>query len=225
MQIQRRYDLFSQFVVTFDLLPAPDLGTKSFSAPPTLFALHTEPWIQMPKMQNCEISVFHFSQSAWRQCWRYLINPPLPTDHISVTPKQVLEYPKLPLSRLSDVIKWQAPLNADKPTDRQMCPVSICFPQTGPGTSWGLRCAAVWFGLCVLFKQRAPVEETAWLVNNETLKKKKFHWLWLNLQLNRETNIKWNWQFPCCLSSKARWGLVVKTVEPSGFGPDRPQRG
>lgn len=42
-------------------------------------------------------------------------------------PKTVLEYPKLPLSRSSDVIKWQAPLRrrqTGRQTDGQVGPLS-----------------------------------------------------------------------------------------------------
>lgn len=37
-------------------------------------------------------------------------------------------------------------------------------------------------------------------------------------RINRKTNINWNWQFHCCSSPKAQWGLVVKTVEPLALG-------
>lgn len=133
-------------------------------------------------------------------------------------PKTVLEYPKLPLSRLSDVIKWQAPLKhrqADRQTNMP-CLHSLASTRPWQTLRWY---GIVWFGQ-IIHSTRPATWRTAGSYKNKTrfLAVNKHLRPALQWGINRNANIDWNRQFHCCSCLKTQWGPVVKTVERLALG-------
>lgn len=108
--------------LTFDLLPACLLRSRwrdwsvlysCIDRPP----FWREPWT---KCLKCKLWNLSFPLLAVSMETMLMLSDKPSTSYRSHLrdPKTVLEYPKLPLSRLSDVIKWQAPLK-HRQADRQ----------------------------------------------------------------------------------------------------------
>lgn len=122
----------------------------------------TKQWRQRHRIL---LSLLHWISAFWRQLWTKCLkcklwNLSFPLLAVSVEtmltlsdkpstsyrshlrdPKTVLEYPKLPLSRLSDVIKWQAPLKHRQADGRTNMP---CLRSLSSAWLWQ---AVGWYGV------------------------------------------------------------------------------
>lgn len=179
-----------------------------------------QPWTNSPK---CKLWNLSFPLLAVSMETMLMLSDKPSTSYRSHLrdPKTVLEYPKLPLSRLSDVIKWQAPLN-HRQADRQtnMSPLAR-FSQAVTNSAMEWHCL-VWADY--------PFNQGSYLKNGSILQKQRAtsrHEETFNVSagINRNTNADWNRQFHCCSCLKTQWGPGCKDSGASGFGPDRPQRG
>lgn len=157
----------------------------------------------------------------WRQCC-YLINPPLPTDHISVTPKQSLSTQSCRCLACQTSLSGRRLSTTDRQTDRQtnMSPLAR-FSQAVTNSAMEWHCL-VWTDY--------PFNQASYLKNGSILQKQRAHshheeTFNISAGINRNTNVDWNRQFHCCSCLKTQWGPGCKDSGASGFGPDRPQRG
>lgn len=142
-------------------------------------------------------------------------------------PKTVLEYPKPLLSRLSDVIKWQAPLIHRQADGQTNMPCLHSLPSARPWQAV-LWCSIVRFGLHIhLTNQLAEEQWNVKIIERISLA--------VNLKLisapegEKKNQHKNKHQLELTVSllffSQDSMKLGCKDSGAPGFGPDRPQRG
>ncbi len=140
-------------------------------------------------------------------------------------PTTVPEYPKLPLSRLSDVIKWQAPLKHRQADGQTNMPRlhSLSSAWLWQAVGW---CDIVWFGVVYPFDEPATWSAAGFENNKIHVTLSRFS---IKFIPQTETQQKNKNQLGPTASSLFHFQdsvrLGFKDSGASGLGPDGPQRG
>lgn len=143
--------------LSFDLLTACLLWRRSRNWSVLSFCtdctpLYTGPWTKCLKCKLWNVSFPLLAVSV--ETMLTLSDKPSTSyrSHLR-DPKTVFEYPKPPLSRLSDVIKWQAPLKHRQADGQTNMPRLHSLSSARPWQAV-VRYGIVWLGLCTAKEQQ-----------------------------------------------------------------------